>query len=253
MSEKLSLTCNNFLENINLAFGNLRNEPDFADVILACEDGQQIKAHKVILAFSSPLFKNMLKKMEHPYPLIYMRGIKYEVLLALIDFLYLGETTILDGSLEPFLALAEELKLTWSIEKEENVAGEAFSNFADPLLEHSNIKLEDFDQRTEHKISGFEPEKEDQTLLRDLKELSERVKSVMVKSQNRISNGGEHAHICTVCGKEGKMSNIKEHIEANHLKGIALPCNTCEKVFKTRRSMMRHSCPSKERLGGKFG
>ena len=103
MSEKLSLTCNNFLENINLAFGNLRNEHEFTDVILACEDGQQIKAHKVILASSSPLFKNMLKKMEHPYPLIYMRGIKYEVLLALTDFLYLGETTILKGN--PFLSL----------------------------------------------------------------------------------------------------------------------------------------------------
>ena len=58
MSEKLSLTCNNFLENINLAFGNLRKEHEFVDVILACEDGQQIKAHKVILASSSPLFKN---------------------------------------------------------------------------------------------------------------------------------------------------------------------------------------------------
>ena len=142
--------------------------------------------------------------------------------------------------------------MTWSIEKEENVAGEAFSNFTDPLLQHSIIKPEDFDQRTEHMISGFEPQIEDQILLRDLKELSERVKSVMVKSQNRISNGGEHAHICTVCGKEGKMSNIKEHIKVNHLKGIALPCNTCEKVFKTRRSMMRHSCPNKESLGGKF-
>ena len=190
MSEKISLTCNNFLENINFAFGNLRNEHEFADVILACEDGQQIKAHKVILASSSPLFKNMLKKMEHPYPLIYMRGIKYEVLLALTDFLYLGETTILEGSLESFLTIAEEFQLTCSIEKEENVGGEAFSNFTDPFLQHSIIKPEDFDQRTEHMISGFEPQIEDQILLRDLKELSERVKSVMVKSQNRISNGG---------------------------------------------------------------
>ena len=59
--------------------------------------------------------------------------------------------------------------MTWSIEKVENVAGKAFGNFIDPFLEHSNIKLEDFDQRTEHKISGFESEKEDQTLLRELK------------------------------------------------------------------------------------
>ena len=32
------------------AFGNLREDNDFADVTLACEDDQQVEAHKVILA-----------------------------------------------------------------------------------------------------------------------------------------------------------------------------------------------------------
>ena len=32
------------------AFGNLKEDNNFADVTLACEDGQQVEAHKVILA-----------------------------------------------------------------------------------------------------------------------------------------------------------------------------------------------------------
>ena len=32
------------------ASGNLRDDNDFADVTLACEDAQQVEAHKVILA-----------------------------------------------------------------------------------------------------------------------------------------------------------------------------------------------------------
>ena len=32
------------------AFGNLREDKNFADVTLACEDGQQVEAHKIILA-----------------------------------------------------------------------------------------------------------------------------------------------------------------------------------------------------------
>ena len=53
MSEKLCLKWNDFQENVRSAFGNLREDNDFADVTLACEDGQQIEAHKVILAASS--------------------------------------------------------------------------------------------------------------------------------------------------------------------------------------------------------
>ena len=67
MSEKLCLKWNDFKENVNAAFGNLREDHDFADVTLACEDGQQIEAHKVILAASSPFFQNLLSRNKHPH------------------------------------------------------------------------------------------------------------------------------------------------------------------------------------------
>ena len=70
MSEKLCLKWNDFQENVNSAFGNLREDNEFADVTLACEDGQQIEAHKVILAASSPFFQTLLKRNKHPHPLI---------------------------------------------------------------------------------------------------------------------------------------------------------------------------------------
>ena len=44
MSEKLCLKWNDFQENVNAAFGNLREDNEFADVTLASEDGQQIEA-----------------------------------------------------------------------------------------------------------------------------------------------------------------------------------------------------------------
>ena len=50
MSEKLCLQWNDFKENAASAFGILREDNDFADVTLACEDGKQGEAHKVILA-----------------------------------------------------------------------------------------------------------------------------------------------------------------------------------------------------------
>ena len=38
---------------------SLRNDNDFSDVTLVCEDGDPIKAHKVILAGGSPIFQKM--------------------------------------------------------------------------------------------------------------------------------------------------------------------------------------------------
>ena len=105
MSEKLCLKWNDYQDNVNSAFASLREENDFADVTLACEDGQQIEAHKVILASSSPFFQNLLKKNKHPHPLIYMKGVKHEILLAVVDFLYLGEANVFQESLASFLKL----------------------------------------------------------------------------------------------------------------------------------------------------
>ena len=111
MSEKLCLKWNDFQENVNTAFGRLREEKEFADVTLACEDGQQVEAHKVILAASSPFFNDLLKKNRHPHPLIYLKGTKFEDLLAIVDFLYYGEANVSQENLVPFLVLAEEFKL----------------------------------------------------------------------------------------------------------------------------------------------
>ena len=88
MSEKLCLRWNDFQENTRFAFGELRNEIDFSDVTLACEDGQQVKAHRAILASSSPFFKTLLMRFKRQHQILYMRGLKLEDLTATLDFIY---------------------------------------------------------------------------------------------------------------------------------------------------------------------
>ena len=109
--EKLCLQWNDFQENLTSAFKDLRDEKEFTDVTLACENGEQVEAHKVVLISSSPFFKGLLLRNKHPHPLIYMRGVKSEILVAMIDFLYHGEANVLQENLDSFLAIAEELQL----------------------------------------------------------------------------------------------------------------------------------------------
>ena len=51
--ERTDLDCE---DNVCSAFGELREGKDSTDVTLACEDGQQMEAHKVVLISSSPFF-----------------------------------------------------------------------------------------------------------------------------------------------------------------------------------------------------
>ena len=65
----------------------------------------------MILAASSPFFQNLLKRNHHPHPLIFMRNVSFENLSAIIDYLYLGEASLIEENLESFLQIAEELAL----------------------------------------------------------------------------------------------------------------------------------------------
>ena len=56
-AEKLCLQWNDFKENVSSVFGDLRQDKEFTDVTLVCEDGQQVEAHKLVLISSSPFFR----------------------------------------------------------------------------------------------------------------------------------------------------------------------------------------------------
>ena len=89
----------------------MKGDKEFTDVTLACEDGQQVEAHKLVLIASSPFFLNILKRNKHSHALIFMRGVMSENLTAMVDFFYHGEVNIFQENLDSFLALAEELQL----------------------------------------------------------------------------------------------------------------------------------------------
>ena len=65
----------------------------------------------MVLVASSPFFLNIFKKNKHPHPLVYMRGVRPENLMAMVDFFYHGEANVYQEHLDSFLILAEELQL----------------------------------------------------------------------------------------------------------------------------------------------
>jgi len=118
-TEKFCLRWNDFETNISNAFREIREDKDFFDVTLACED-EQISAHKVILSACSPFFKAVLKRNRHEHPLLYLKGVKYPDLLAVLNFMYHGEVNVAQEDLNTFLAVAEDLKVKGLTQNDSN-------------------------------------------------------------------------------------------------------------------------------------
>ena len=109
-TDKFCLRWNDFETNISSAFKELREDKDFFDVTLACED-DQVQAHKVILSACSPFFKTVLRRNRHEHPLLYLKGVKYQEMLSVLNFMYHGEVNVAQDELNSFLSIAEELQV----------------------------------------------------------------------------------------------------------------------------------------------
>jgi len=70
-----------------------------------------LQAHKVILSACSPFFRNVLRRHSHQNPLLYLKGVRYTDLQAVLNFMYHGEVNVAQEDLNSFLAVAEELKV----------------------------------------------------------------------------------------------------------------------------------------------
>lgn len=244
MSEKLSLQWHNFRDHIADTFGKLLKDKNFSDVTLACGDGNQMEAHKVVLAASSPFFQNLLGRNPHPHPMVYMRGVKSENLEAILDFLYSGEAKVLHENLEAFLILAEELQMKGFMEPTEE---------SQPFIGKRNLHLP-MKQKTkteELKMRKFSSANNESTTSVDeikpkievdvkpataelFQEIDAKIKPFLVKDDLR------RGFSCKVCGKHGDSGTIKDHIEAIHLEGISLHCNFCKTMLKSRSSLKMH-------------
>ena len=161
-----------------------------------------------------------------------------------MDFLYFGEANVYQENLDSFLAIAEELQLKGLMGKANN----------DELETPKKTKVPVY--KNESSISSFSESLQGQTMTteynttigtmaltsnfpNDFQELDNNTNSMMMNTSNKNARG-KLVYKCTLCGREGELTQVKNHIEANHLEGISLPCNQCKKTFRSRNSLRVH-------------
>ena len=106
----------------------------------------------MILASTSSFFMKVLGKNKHSNPLVYMKGMKFDELNALVDYIYKGEVSIHAKDLDKFLLVTKELGL----EVIENVPeSSALKDPRNQNNEHSlGIKMEPMDPEVTRQIQA---------------------------------------------------------------------------------------------------
>merc|ERR1719300_497279 len=109
-NKKLLLQNHDFVQNHVQFYKEIRSEKDTADVTLAIGD-QTLDAHKMILSAASNLFRTIIKKSKTSHSFIYLNGVNFEDMEALLDFIYTGQAKVPASTFKRFLATADELKV----------------------------------------------------------------------------------------------------------------------------------------------
>ena len=143
LGTKFSIESNVFESSATRTFKDLLFDNNFTDVTLACEDEQQINAHKVILSSASAFFERIFLKNSKRELLVYLKGISFRNLELMIKFIYLGVVELNEEELQPFIDAAKELEvkgLNTDVSKDFNIVlPEVDSTTKDPG--NSLIKL----------------------------------------------------------------------------------------------------------------
>jgi len=238
--EKFCLKWNEFETNIRNSFRKIREEQNNFDVTLACDDGHQIEAHKVVLFAGSQFFSNILMNTKHPHPFIYLKGVKPTELDYIVDFLYNGETYIAQDELNMFLETAQELEIK-GIQSDNYDQGSSNQNMTkvsnvEPDIREVEFKQENIDSF--EKLDTFETSEvalvhtEDKNCVPNTNhELNQQIEEMIEKSDGLWQ--------CKLCSKSAnKKQYIKKHAET-HI-GNSQTCHVCNKTLATRNSLQVH-------------
>merc|ERR1719318_677456 len=239
-SETFCLRWNDFEDNILGAWRGLRQEQEYCDVTLACDDGLSIEAHRLILSAGSKFFCEIFKKAKHPNPFIYLKGIQKVELEYIIDFLYNGEASIAQEDLNKFLETGRDLQVKGLQNIGEN--GEEISQRT--IIDDIKVEVNELDSSTmdspenleysENAVDKFKTsdkgsiQMDDDNIIRlntQLEQMIERKEGVW------------HCKFCTRTSTL-KM-NLKRHAET-HIGGVEHICDSCNKTFSTREALRKH-------------
>ena len=223
------------------------NFEDLADVTLVSEDGQEMKGHTVVLSACSSVLKDAIRFNPKKDAKIHLKGIHYMELKTILEFIYLGNTTVDPERINNFISASKILRIyefstsVKNLVKQDNnskiLVGEQNlqendhkSLLEDQHIQHNDTKTIAKKQYLKHNhIKNFIEDK----LIQDSDS----------KNCTRESNGSDNimkmwnCSLCDYCSR--RKIDLRKHIEVKH-EGVKYDCKECNNQYATKEKLKRH-------------
>ena len=247
MNEKSELKWNAFETCTTETFRNLVVDAHFTDVTLVSDDERQIDAHKIILSSVSSFFQKVLISNPHRKPLIFLKGIQYEKIIALLEFIYTGQTEVRQEEVSDFVTLANHLGIKGvdakSLDSEGNygqIHNETKTDIS--LLEQNST----FQTESSSALQNHEDIVDIESISLDSKANSSKHKFHSYKEEiselqtSFYRRGGSFECDIESCDKSFTRSGaLQRHKKIAH-GGLRYPCSNCDYKATTNDSLKKH-------------
>lgn len=133
----------------------MRDEDELVDITFACE-GKKIGAHKLVLFSCSPYFKDLLANNKSSHPVFFFHDISYDILKAILEYMYMGEVHITNENLKDFIRVAEALQIR-GLSKDTSTTDENFTETNLTEIEDDFVRKRT-NTNEDHHIQTFTPQ-----------------------------------------------------------------------------------------------
>ena len=220
--EQFNLNWHTYTDHLKEMMQNLMQSNNSADVTLVCEDKTRFKSHKFVLNACSPIFQSIIENLpENENSVIYLKGVFGSEMKSILQYMYLGQTTLYLDRMTEFLNVATSLELkeiSKDVDFEKEETNQVQENVEDIQSNQRNTN------EYESKLSSHSGMEEE------------------IKNETKISsyNNEIGQYLCNKCDKQFSFSfSLTRHIKSVH-EEIRYPCNQCEKTFRESRNVTRH-------------
>ena len=193
-------------------------------------------AHKFVLGSASPVLKQFFASNPNVHsPCLFMFGISTDVLNAILEFIYKGETVVAFENLDSFMMAANNLQLNLNKLPEQST-GDGENLIKDHSITPSQLQ----------KLSTIQKEKKG-VLMRKDKTVFTDTKAETIQKKERLGTKWQGPNISQIKSKqtlalpeETSEIKIQRVPQENKINGY-FQCQLCSKTFEYKTTLRNHT------------
>ena len=249
--QKYNVNWDTYSDHLQSILQQMLSSNEFADVTLVTDDDKQIKAHRNILSACSPVFKKILQSCNtNNHPVIYLRGIRNSEMESLMQFIYMGKTSIYQDRVKEFLMIGNDLEIK---DLGKNVEKKVPSINTNPVMTNCVTDVNDdkdviFSNETNKEMTNDDTNDDDVFLKRSFEEdylssvnlTGDEKENTNFASKSEIKISNDTSWQCPHCDKSfSDRLTLHSHQKHKH-KGLNYFCHRCEFECKDVPKLISH-------------